>query len=831
MSEKKSSVSPFKDKAYLQSSSSKNNKYKKQVTQKDKNEFDRVFNDSDSEKKGTDGKGFFNSFVTDRKKDTPIKKAAPSVKTKAVPLPDAAAASDEDLYVQQNVDIDAILESLGAAPTPKSAAKKLLEENQEDDGRTRAFTPSREPKKEKASQRTTHFNLSDAVKNKIKNTIPQPDERADIMGGVRVLSGNKPSDEAILEVAPEGEGKESLLDSLSPEKGEDIFTAVDKAVKRKKNSSSHGLNRINADIAEKINQKKKQEALLTGRALYDSLVKKANTSKIQLVFCLCLFFLSLILTALPLFYSEGNALEFMFSNGGRSYVLINIFILVLLATVFYKSFASAIVSLIEMKPNSDVCLLIITVFVMVHDISAGILNSAGLNGVKMYTLAAIFTATVACLGDYFKSRTALHSLACIMKSDSLQSVQPVENKADANALAKGIADKGEPKILYCADVETGKNLTAGIGPRRDESRFYTYSSIAVLLLSFIMATVLYFRTRDGGTFLSVLLSGICLCMPVTGNTVRSINIYFENLKLNRLGAAATENEGIRSVGKANGVAMDVSDIFTAEVSRFRLVPGVYMNKNDAAVFAAALTIEAGSLMAAPFRDFMKQLEVSMPLTETVQYEEGLGYCGWVDGKRVLVGNRQMLIQHSIPAPDAKEEKRYAKNKFVMYLAVEGQLTASFLVNYKVLSTVMKLSADFNKTGLVLMLTSKEPCLDNKEISKRLSLDTAGVKVLSSKANDIINEYRSNKAMRISSGLVCSHKSRSLLPLVVGAHSIYVSDKFLYNLHITGQAAGFVLLVLSQLLNMPLFLNPLTIILLHILWSIGTYTLSAKRDKG
>ncbi len=825
MSEKKNGVSPFRDKAYLQSSSSKNNKYKKQVTQKDKSEFERVFNDNDTEKRGTDGKGFFASFVTDRKNDSPAKKAAPSVKTKAVPVP------DEDLYAQQNVDIDAILESLGATPTPKSAARKMLEQEENGDGQTRAFAPSKEPKKEKASQRTTHFNLSDAVKTKIKSSIPQPDESTDIMGGVRVLSENKPSDEAILEAAPEGEGKESLLDSLSPEKGEDIFTAVDKAVKRKKNLSSQGFTRSNTNQANKKALKKKQEdALLTGKALYASLAKKSNTARIQLVFCLCLFFLTLILTALPAFYSPGNALEFMFAQGGRTYALINILLLVPLVIVFYKNFASAIGSLIEMKPNSDVCLLTVTVFVFVHDISAGILNSAGLNGVKMYTLAAIFTAAVTCLGDYFKHRTALRSLACIMKSSSLQSVQPVENKADANALAKGITDKGEPKILYCADVETGDNLTAGIGPRRDESKFYTYSSIAVLLLSFITATVIYFKTLDGGMFLSVLLSGICLCMPVTGNAVRSVNIYLENLKLHRIGAAATENEGIRSVGKANGVAMDISDIFTAEVSRFRTVPGVYINKNDAAVFAAALTIEAGSLMAAPFRDFMKQLEAEMPVTETVQYEEGLGYCGWVDGKRVLVGNRQMLIQHSIPAPDAKEEKRYAKNKFVMYLAVEGQLTATFLVNYKVLSSVMKLSEDFNKTGLVLMLTSKEPCLDNKEISKRLSLDTAGVKVLSTKGHDIITEYRSNKAMRISSGLVCSHKSRSLLPLVVSAHHIYVSDKFLFNLHIVGQASGFVLLVLSQLLNMPLFLNPMTIILLHILWSVGAYMLSAKREK-
>ncbi|MBQ8504313.1 MAG: hypothetical protein IJ491_08575 [Clostridia bacterium] len=832
MSDKNNGISPFRNQEYLQSSSSKNNKYKKQVTEKDIDEFEKVFSDEDpAQTKGTDGKGFFASFrtVKDKSDKSPHQpSAAPVVKAKEVPLP---SYSTENLYAEQEFDIDAFMQSLGASPAPKKSEKPVEDTTTANDGHTRAFSLSKKQEKPKASQRTRHFNLSDSVKEKIQKSIPVPEENSDIMHGVRVLSEDKPSDEAILEAAPTGEGKESLLDSVSPEKGEDIFAAVDKAVKRRKSLASQGFSENGTDSAKKRAKKKKEEqTLLTGKALRASLIKKSKREKLQLLITLVLFFISLVFTALPMFYSVGNSLEYMFANGGRIYASINIIMLLLVAIVFFRDFASAVESIADLRPNADTCLLLVTLFALIHNVATLTLHTAGLNGVKMYTIVVIFAAGIKVLGEYFKTRTALRSLITIMKSRSLQSVQPVENKADANSLAQGITEQGDPNILYCAQVETGDNLTAGVGPRRDESRYYTYVSIAVLLSGFIMAAVLYFRNKDGAGFMTALLSTVCLCMPIMSDTVRAVNVYFENLKLNKLGAAATEYEGIRSVGKANGVAMDISDIFTAEVSRFRVIPGVRMDKNDAAVYASAVTIAADSLTGKCFADFIKQLDIPLPEAENIQYEERLGYTAWVNDKRVLVGNREMLIQHSIPAPDEKDEKRYAKNKFVMYLAVEGDLVATFLVNYKVLSSIRKLSYDFNRTGLVLMLTSKEPYLSHKEIAKRLSLDTAGVKVLSSKGSDIINEYRTNKARRISSGLVCSKKNRSLLPLVVATHRLYVSDKFLYNIHILGQCAGLLLLVLSHLLNMPLFFSPLTIVILHILWSVGAYFLSAKREK-
>ncbi len=645
---------------------------------------------------------------------------------------------------------------------------------------------------------------------------------------MRVLVKSKQSDRHILDTVSDEEEKTNIIDVLSSVKNENIFDAVDKAVTKGGNSPL---------IAEAIetrnrNEKKKRDrqAILTGKALRASLIKKNATRKIQLIFVLALFFLSLILSVLPLFYSEGNLLEFMFGKGGLVFSVLNIILLIPLISVFYKNYLSGIKSIRNLTLNGDFALLTVTLFVLLHDISVLFLGTAGSPGTKFYTCFAAFAAGTVCITDYFNTRTALGSLTTVMKSKNLQSVQPVSLKKDAASLSKGITDSDEPLVLYSTDVEMGDSLTAEVGPRHNESRFYTYSFLAVVAVAFILYVFSFIVNKNATLSLGILLSTVCLCSPLTGRAACSLLNYVSNRQLNREGAAATHNEGIHLVGNAHCVTMDVSDVFTADVSAFRLVPGMLMKQNDAATVAAAVLINADTLPGRSFKDFVRQTGVELPLTENVQYEEKLGFSAWVSGKRVLIGNREMLIQHSIPAPDEREEKLYAGNKFVMYLVIEGRLTASFLVNYRTLSSVKQFSADFNKTGLVLMLTCKEPYLDHKEIAKRLYLESAAVKILSGKNEALVESYRKERITDLNGGLVCAKAGRGLLSVVVNAYNLYTRDKFLFNLHIAGQILAVCLTVLSCILNLSLFMSPALIIIFKLLWSLCAYMITTGKAK-
>ena len=280
--------------------------------------------------------------------------------------------------------------------------------------------------------------------------------------------------------------------------------------------------------------------------------------------------------------------------------------------------------------------------------------------------------------------------------------------------------------------------------------------------------------------------------------------------------------------KASAVAMDASDIFTASVTKFRAIKGSRLSTNDCAVLAAATLKGTGSLMWSGFAGFEEEIDGELPETEDLQYESKRGFICECAGRRVMVGNRNMLLKHDIDAPSKEEEKRYAGNKCAMYVVVDGILSATFLVNYKVIASLQKTVVAFNKTGLVLLLTSKDPCLTENFVSLKFGSDIASVKILDEDASELMEEYRLNRSMRQANSLVCARRKKGLFELVIRARNLAQSDKFVLYMHVAGQALAFMMLLLSVIINVPAFMNPFFIIMIQLIWGSAAVFITTRK---
>lgn len=64
--------------------------------------------------------------------------------------------------------------------------------------------------------------------------------------------------------------------------------------------------------------------------------------------------------------------------------------------------------------------------------------------------------------------------------------------------------------------------------------------------------------------------------------------------------------------------------------------------------------------------------------ESYIYEDGLGLSGWIENKRVLLGTRELMENHSIEGiPTLAKEKEYSKGNIVMYLSISGVVSTLF----------------------------------------------------------------------------------------------------------------------------------------------------------
>lgn len=636
------------------------------------------------------------------------------------------------------------------------------------------------------------------------------------MQNFRVLF-KKTEDRTLLEAVPTGDSKGNVADRVKIEDGEDIFEAVERAESRKKKGVFHAKGKSADHILGKANKKKKEEVLMKAKELSGILHSKLAKQKIQLIILGVLGFVMIVLSFLPAFYTdEESPLNVLFKDGARIYGVINIVLLILTAAIGYDRIAAAIKSVRTVTFDSNTGLLVLFSAVLIHQIVLLFKGQTAFYDINIYNIYALFTMITAVFSESIKAKTALLNISVVVKSGVLESVHAVENKADSEVLLKGVSGKG--KALYCAQADTIRGLNGNLGVRPKENKFYTFLHIGVLVASLAAGTVIMVRSRDVSLFVTAIVACICLCGPALCEFARTVLLYRENRKLASVNAAVTAFDGIKIMENSSSVAMDASDIFTAKVTKFKAVRMSRMSVENSATLTAALLKETGSLIGECFESYEETIDGALPAAEDVEYDPKRGYKAVVAGRNVIVGNRSMLLKNEIEAPAKQEERAYAGNKSCMYVAVDGELTATFLVSYDIIPNLRKAVAAFARTGMVLLLTTNDPCITEKLASLKLGADISSVKILDNDASALMSEYRLNRSMRQTNCLVCSKYKKSLFALVVGAKLLYENDKFVLLMYVAGQCLAFAMLLAAVILGVPAFFNPYVMILLQVIWS-------------
>lgn len=770
-------------------------KHKREITDTQKLEFAAAFSDEEEDVK----------TYTPAPKQNPVKKKA-----------ETAPVSREELYRLPEFDSDEFFTSLGI-PVPEKETNKKADEVKEEKvtkadvksdeekiEETRAFSkeefvqvyeekePSKPVKKESLSDtltNTIHFNLRSKIKGASQNK-----GKKNLMQNFRVLSKNR-EDRTILEAAPVGNGGKAFADSVKAKKGEDIFEAVEKAYLNKGEADGTGADR------KAIRKERYEKGVLKGEEIKRQTLKQTQEHKKGMIIYGALFVISALLTLLfsdTVFY-------------GYASLVISVAACAFSFPLFKNSF-NAIKGL---SAVSDTALAVMSFFVLIHNICVVALG----HRVSVYTLCVVFALFMRICSGYFRLKSRTRAVSMALKSKSLSIMQRIPVKNDAVTFATKNAGDDEPDIFYCAEAYLDTSVDEPEKEIPKENRYYILTMSAVLIGGLIVGAFSFLTKFAGLSFITALTATVCALMPVMYDPMSRMNFYVNGKDMLKQGACISGREALTHIGKTDGFVLDAKDVFSGDVTRFRKSAISDISQTDSAVFAALLMREADSVLAPCFDEFLSQIKVKLPAVENFLYEERLGYSAWVLDRKILVGNRNMLVNHSITVPSKEHEKAYGKGRHVMYVVIDGEITATFLVRYKVLSSLKKYSRDFNKTGLVIMLSSKEAFLDEESVASMLSLDASSVKVLSSKATAIMDKYNSDNEKQVPTGLLCSSKKRSMMHLIMGCYNANAADRLIMIMLLVGQLLGLLLLVLSPVLNMPVFMNPLTIVVLRILWGV------------
>ncbi len=190
-------------------------------------------------------------------------------------------------------------------------------------------------------------------------------------------------------------------------------------------------------------------------------------------------------------------------------------------------------------------------------------------------------------------------------------------------------------------------------------------------------------------------------------------------------------KAVDTFGAPDAVTVNVEDLYPDESM---LLHGIKtfagMHIDDAILDAASLAIRSGGPLSQIFRRIIQNKMELLKEVENLVYEQGMGLSGWVDGRRVLVGNRNLLANHGVDVPSSDYEARYAKDgRRLVYLSTAGELSAMFVVSYLPDEEIKVALQDLCRAKVTVLVRSCDPNVTAADLCRSFDLDDYYVEVL------------------------------------------------------------------------------------------------------
>lgn len=446
----------------------------------------------------------------------------------------------------------------------------------------------------------------------------------------------------------------------------------------------------------------------------------------SLLTLICTGLLELVLLVLTLLTMLVNGESPITSMG---YLTVHAFALALMMGLNYSVLARGLSGLFMLRANNDtapaVASAVALLSVLIHFIhpEAPLPYWAPLAGLVLLLCTAAHHARAACVRRNF---------AFVSYPGDKYSAALIEEENALREIGRRAVGEGEASVAYFRRTHfLSDYLTNAYEEDRgdDWSRWLTPIGIGLsLVLSFV--ALLGESVTGFWSWLSVFAGMICLSMQASQLAVQLPLNQCCRTMLSR-GGFLVGWKAVRQFGSPDALAVDIADLFPDEsmlLHGIKTFSGTHID--DAILTAASLVVRSGGPLAMIFRRIIENKENLLHEVDSLVYEQGMGLSGWVDGRRVFVGNRRLLENHGVDVPSSDYESRYAKDgRRLVYLSVAGQLSAMFVVSYLPDPEIQAALQDLCRSHVTLLVRSCDPNITAADLCECFQLDEYYVDVL------------------------------------------------------------------------------------------------------
>lgn len=614
----------------------------------------------------------------------------------------------------------------------------------------------------------------------------------------------------------------SVLDSVKLSGDDDIFTAVEKAKKPKKEHTKRNelMKKRNSKVYEKIDVGRVKLRLKNER-------EKQKTRSVVLLVGLGLTFITEILKAI---YTSGK-LEALATVMDTKCVIFYAFSLILAVVPVVTSMSAFIYKLQNSEKfefTNELYLVVVSVLNVFYSGVMLVLRQPVEKSTLMFSLAVFFISLVAVSADMKENKMILKNLNTITKNEKLLGIYPLTKNTEK--LAGGISSSKEPNILCQGEVEV-PNSFMDSSTVKDKQNGYLKVIIPLMVVFGIISGALAAFSYGGVSAFAVgMMSAVLLCCPAFLTAVLTSLISNANDHLNVSGCEILGYEAVEYIDDTDAIVLDTADIFTGEMSHFHVINSkAGISTLNAFQTVCAMLSSSGGILSKEVESLMKEQKMELPEVDDLKYEERLGLSCWVNNKCALLGTRQMMINHNIEVPPEYTEKAYIEEgKKVLYFAVDTQVVAMFCCEYFIGRQTKKQLEKLYKTGVILMLMTTDPNIDEEFVAATLNADPNSIKTVSSTGTQTIRKEINKTAKQKRTGLIFKRNITGSLKVINAAFRLYDVQSLTLLIQTISIVFAFVLTVVLNAVATKYFVNEWLIIGYHIIWTVLALFMTSRK---
>lgn len=531
--------------------------------------------------------------------------------------------------------------------------------------------------------------------------------------------------------------------------------------------------------------------------------------------------ISIIITVLVRLFPEAICSAVFFAP--VAYAVINLLLIGFSTFVNRVSIMSGLTPLVHFKGNSDTAVAIAAVASIVQNI-VSFFCLYGVKGfdINYYTVIVLLAFFANTLGKLLMVLRVKENFKFTAADGQRYAAKIYNNEAVATQMMSGTAVE-QPIIAYQHRTGFPSNflkISYAPDPSEDLASKLAPPTVVVAAIVAILYGII-FGSFSGAVDAFAMITAVCV--PIS--TLLAVNIPMYRLCKNLLptGAMLSGYPSIKQFCDSTAVMIDANELFPAD-SVF--LDGIKTfedyNIDESLMCGIAILKEAKNPIAKVFDKVVDETDSNLPEVESVLYEDELGLVGWVNGERILVGNRDLMTKYNVETPSIEYEDKYVQNgKQVTYVARAGRLIAMFVTHYIADSILMPElhRAEFN--GISILVHSTDCNITNDLICSLYNVFYRTIKVLPTGLGTVLKECKSSFEETSRAYLITNGKTSAFLKAVSGSVQIKRNISLSIVIQLIAVILGVLITATLALYAGVGVVGTLELLIYSMFWSIAT----------